>query len=185
MPLPPGVKCPVILLCCNITTVFQPTSHFLYFKNYHLTTKSKQSKMMTAKSNLTILWLNPPGTLEPNPPQPYLKWVAERCRRIYKKKTDCLRGWCQITHCLSYHSSIKKYTKKLHKSFRQQSPWSYAGLSCQWWNSQIPWQWWVIPFIAGRAAKRIIKATGTENMRPLQIPGDKNTMCFITLIFII
>jgi len=22
---------------------------------------------MTAKSNLTMLWLNPPGTLEPNP----------------------------------------------------------------------------------------------------------------------
>lgn len=75
--------------------------------------------------------------------------------------------------------------KKQHKSFRQQSPWSYAGLSCQRWNSPIPWQWWVIPFITGRAAKRIIKATGMEIMRPLQIRVIKNTMCFITLIFII
>lgn len=71
-------------------------------------------------------------------------------------------------HYLSYHCSVKKCMKEPHNSSRQQSPRSYAGLSCRWWNSQIPWQWWITPVSLNSDAKRSVKATDVQSGGALQ-----------------
>lgn len=80
-----------------------------------------------------------------------------------KKEQVPLQERHGITHYLSYHCSIKKCTKEPHNSSRQRSPWSYAGLPRRWWNSQIPWQWWIAPCVTNSDTERGVKAIGRQN----------------------
>lgn len=89
-------------------------------------------------------------------------------------------------HYLSYHCSIKKCVKEPHNSSRRQSPWSYAGLLGRWWNSQIPWQWWITPHVTHSNAKRSVKATDMENGGLFKLHEEKFGMfhCFLFILII-
>lgn len=89
-------------------------------------------------------------------------------------------------HYLSYHCSITKCVKEPHNSSRRQSPWSYAGLICRWWNSQIPWQWWITLHVTHSDAKRSVKATDMENEGLFKLHEEKFGLfhCFLSILII-
>lgn len=103
-----------------------------------------------------------------------------------KKEQVPLQERLGIMHYLSYHCSIKKCTKEPHNSSRQQSPWSYTGLPCRWWNSQIPWQWWITPCVTISDAKRGVKATGRRNRGLFKVHEENFDMfyCFLFILII-